>query len=367
MSADDTKKRAALGVFLVGGLVIMLAGMASVGMLSGWFSDEISVTAAFDTVDGLKEGDRVWFSGVPVGKVESVALADAGMVKVQMSVPRDDAAAIPPDVVASIGSDGLIGNRIVQLVDGDDPRDGHLADGDELEVEPYLSTDELMAQFQDTNRELMGIAKNVNTASRRMLEGEGTIGQLIVDDQLYHDAEAAVTTLSRAAVQAERMTRAGARYTAALNEPGTLPYALAHDESLTDSLTRTAGSMEKASTDLELVATDVRRATSSSDTPLGVLMHDRSAGADVEGTLADLHDGSELLAENLEAMQHNFLLRPFFKKKARAEAQAAAREGQARSDVASAPRRTGRARAASPRSTSRPLGREDVREGLVER
>ena len=61
---------------------------------------------------------------------------------------------------------------------------------------------------------------------------------------------------------------------------------------------------------------------SNTKTPIGALLNDENAANDLKTTLKNLSSGTEKLDENMEALQHNFLLRGFFRKKAKAEAKA---------------------------------------------
>jgi phospholipid/cholesterol/gamma-HCH transport system substrate-binding protein len=318
MSTSNRTNPVWVGLLVSGALVVLLGTMLSVGMVTDLFRDEVRVTTVLDTVDGLKEGDQVWYSGVPVGKVSDLHLAGPGKVEVTLELRAREAEYIPADVKARLSSDGFIGNRIISLDNGTEtgPR---VADGAQLQAKPYVSTDELMSEFQETNHELIAIAKNVNEATTRLLAGEGTLGKLLTDDSLYLEAEATVASLERTARNAEAMTADGARFTARLDDEGTLAHSLMTDTTTYPKLQATVDQLQAVATDAEAITDEVAAATRNPDTPIGVMLRDEGAGADLDGTLDHLHTSSLLLAENLEAMQHNFLLRGFFKKKEKRE------------------------------------------------
>jgi phospholipid/cholesterol/gamma-HCH transport system substrate-binding protein len=87
--------------------------------------------------------------------------------------------------------------------------------------------------------------------------------------------------------------------------------------------------LDKASRDanevinnLNNAALQVNSGLNNENAPLGMLLRNEEAGADMSVTLKNLNSSSKKLDENLEALQHNFLLRGFFKKKAKREAEA---------------------------------------------
>lgn len=314
MSRSDRKHAVLVGLLVSGGLAVLLGAMLSVGMITEALRRDITVSTHLQTVDGLKEGDLVWFAGVPVGKVDKVALDGPGQVEVVLQVEAQAAEHIPADVSSRLSSDGLIGNRIIAL-QGGTPNGAMLQDGAELEAEPYVSTDELMAQFQQTNTELLGIAQKVNQATTQVLAGEGTLGKLITDEALYDDASATMASLASAAENADRAAAQGARFAANLNREGTLAHELATDTTTYPAFQRTVAHLETVGAEAADLTAEVAAATRNPDTPIGVLMQDEEAGADLDGTFDHLHESSLLLSQNLEAMQHNILLRGFFKKK----------------------------------------------------
>ncbi|RYZ91908.1 MAG: hypothetical protein EOP47_30855 [Sphingobacteriaceae bacterium] len=100
------------------------------------------------------------------------------------------------------------------------------------------------------------------------------------------------------------------------------------DNLLTDTVTfnRIRGSvtqLQQAATNASTLTDNLNRASNklnSTDNALGVLLNDRKSAVQVQSTLNNLEESSVKLNDNLEALQHNFLLRGFFKKRDKARA-----------------------------------------------
>lgn len=112
-----TSIEAAVGIF-------MLIGIVCVGYLSirlgemEWGGDKFyPVVARFQSVSGLITGARVELAGVHVGKVDSIALDPERQVAVvRLKIQKD--VVLSDDVIASIKTSGLIGDKYLQLVPG---------------------------------------------------------------------------------------------------------------------------------------------------------------------------------------------------------------------------------------------------------
>ena len=155
--------------------------------------------------------------------------------------------------------------------------------------------------------------------SARVAAGDGTVGKLLRDDDLYVKVSDTVTSLESASSHARDLTASLSTFSAKLNRPGSLPDSLVTDRTSYASLTSTVGDLHRAGESvagaMDGLATSVRDPT----TPVGTLLHDQEAAAQLKATLENLNRGSALLADDLEAAQHNFLLRGFFKKREKAE------------------------------------------------
>jgi phospholipid/cholesterol/gamma-HCH transport system substrate-binding protein len=314
-SASTTRQGALVGCFTLIGLFILIAAVFTIGSMNEAFSRKIQVSAVFDQVDGLKQGDSVWFSGVSVGTVRSVQFVPGPSVEVAMALDANVVGFIAGDVVAQVSTDGLIGNNIIALIGGT-PQSRTLQDGDVLGVEVAVSMAQLMVEARETNDKLQII-------TARLANGEGTVGKLLTEEGLYDDVQATVTSLKSVAGRADDIALNLSTFTRELNREGALPHNLVTDQTTYASLVTSVDSLQTTAHNASAIMDGMQASMADTTTPIGVLLHDQEAGTDLSETFESMSDSSKLLAEDLEALQHNFLLKGFFKKKERKEQKAA--------------------------------------------
>jgi phospholipid/cholesterol/gamma-HCH transport system substrate-binding protein len=324
MRSNNNKRAVILGAFIVVGLAIFITGLLTLGNQKKTFEKKVTVKAAFTDVGGLHVGNNVWFLGVKVGTIKKMTFTGNSQVEIVMNIETDARKYIMKDAKAKVSSDGFIGNKIV-VIYGGSLNSSPIAENDELEVEKGLSTDEILTTFQENNKNLVDITSNIKLLSKRMVDGEGTIGKLLSDQTLANDLEVAIAGFKQASFNAQRLTADMSQYTGRLTSSGSLTNDLITDTVIFSSL-RSAISqfqqMSKTGNDitenLKLASNNILEVSNSLNTnksPAGVLLNDEEAGNNLKALLANLQTSSKKLDENMEAMQHNFLLRGFFKKK----------------------------------------------------
>jgi phospholipid/cholesterol/gamma-HCH transport system substrate-binding protein len=309
MNESPSRQAVVVGLFVTIGLVILAGGVATIGGLNDRFTRQIHVHATFADVGGLQVGDNVWFSGVQVGTVRSVAFDPKSQVEVELSVEESASAFIHGDAKAKIGSDGLIGNTIVVLYGGTETA-GSLKDEAVLTTTTGPSTEDMFATLNANNENLKAITGDIKALTAKIASGQGSAGRLLNDDALYLDVKDTVATLRDASVQARAMSGNLAAFSGKLTQEGALADQIVSDRDTWGSFT--------ASVDrLQSVTTAVAESTTQTTGPLGTLLNDPVAATDLRETLDNLNTSTGLLSENMEALQHNFLFRGYFKRRAK--------------------------------------------------
>lgn len=326
MKQTNNKRAVTVGIFVFLGLAILVTGILTLGGQKKTFEKKITVKAVFDDVGGLQQGNNVWFSGVKIGTVKKMTFHGGAQVEVLMSIEKKAQPYIRKNAMARISSEGFIGNKLV-VIYGGNMKAGEIEENDILGVEKGSSTDEIMATLQENNKNLLVITSNFKVISKRLSDGEGTVGKLLSDDVLMNNLQATAIDLKRASVNTERLTANISSYASKLQAKGSLTNDLVTDTVIFSSLRSTVAQLQQVSKTANDITNNFKEASnqlSSGNSPVGVLLNDPQAAADLKTTLSNLSSGTEKLDDNMEALQHNFLLRGFFRKKAKAEAKNAA-------------------------------------------
>ncbi len=322
MATTENRKAITVGVFLALGLVIFILGVFTLGGQQKSFEKNIHISAVFDDVAGLKKGNDVWFSGVKVGTISSILFVGISQVKVSMKVDEKTQQFIHRNSGVRISSDGFIGNKII-IIDGGSPRAPVVQDGDVLQAEKLLSTDDMLKTQQKNNQNLLAITTDFKLLSRKILQGKGTVGALLADSTMGVQLRNSMRNLETTTSSAARLATQLNQFSNKLNTKGGLTDKLLTDTATFNRIKGAVTQLQQAATNASILTNNLNKASNklnTTDNALGVLLNDPKGAVQVQTTLSNLQQSSIKLNDDLEAAQHNFLLKGFFKKKAKAAA-----------------------------------------------
>lgn len=328
MKETSNRRAVIVGIFITLGLLIVIAGVLTLGGQKKAFVSAIHVSATFSDIGGVQTGNNIWYSGVKVGTVKKITFIEHNKIRVDLNIEEKSAQFIHKDVLAKVGSDGLVGNKIIALSGGSENVPA-IQDGDQLKVAVNISPDEIMTTLQENNKKLLLITGDLSTLSKRIVNGEGSVGKLMTDESLYNNLSQTVATFEKAAANTERLTQGLADYASSLRKKGSLTNDLVTDTTVFNNLRAAVAQMKDVAGNANVVVENLKSTTRSlndnlndAKSPVGVLLNDQQSGEDLRQTLRNLNVSTAKLDEDLEAAQHNFLLRGFFKKKAKGEEKA---------------------------------------------
>jgi len=323
MRSTANRRAVIVGIFIFLGLAIFIWTVLTLGSQKKTFANSIDVKSVFANVNGLQKGNNIWFSGVKVGTIHKVGLIGNGKVEVDMNIDKQAIPYIRKNAKAKISTDGLIGNKIIEIYGGT-TNSPPLENGDILNNEEILNTDAMMATLSKNNDNLLAVTQNFIKITDNMVEGKGSIGKLLKDETFADELDKTVTTLRVASGNLEKLSANVSNYTAKLNKPGNLANDLVTDTVVFSKLRGTmtqlqnvAENVSEVIDNLKTTTTTLNNGLSNKNAPAGMLLSDEKAANGIKATLQNLQSASKKLDEDLEAVQHNFLFRKYFKKKAK--------------------------------------------------
>ena len=114
----DTSNKIKLGIFISIGMMVFIVGIYFIGAGRQLFTSTFRISGVFKDVAGLQPGNNVRLSGINVGTVDNIVIVSDTSVRVEILIEESVRMYIKKDAVASIGSEGLIGNKTIILYPG---------------------------------------------------------------------------------------------------------------------------------------------------------------------------------------------------------------------------------------------------------
>ncbi|MHB8206489.1 MlaD family protein [Mucilaginibacter sp.] len=322
MDLRENRRAVIVGLFLAIGLVVFILGVFTLGGQSKSFSKSVHISAVFDDVAGLKKGNNVWFSGVKVGTISDIHFTGPSQVDVKMSVDENSRQYIHDNAQVHIGSDGLIGNKII-VIDGGSPQAPIIREGDILQTAKMVSTDDIMKTVQQNNENLLAITSDFKLLSHKILQGKGTVGTLLADSMMGVQLKQSMHNLQIATQSAAVMANNLNKFSSKLSTKGGFADKLFTDTTTFNRIQGAVAQLKAAADNAKTLTDNLNTASNklnSTDNVLGVLLNDKASAVKIQTSINNLQQSSVKLNDDLEAAQHNFLLKGFFKDRAKAKA-----------------------------------------------
>jgi phospholipid/cholesterol/gamma-HCH transport system substrate-binding protein len=323
MENSDVKRNIKLGAFVVGGIVIFLASVFYMGREGNMFNKTFTVSAIFKNVEGLKEGDNVWLSGVKIGTVKKVQIVSEGKVVVSFSLKDKQNEFIKKDATAYVGSDGLVGSKIVVIRPGSAPK--IIQDNDTINALSPTDTQELFNIAKEVGVNARSISNDLRLISERLNKGEGVFGELLKDGPFAMDLRKTMLALKATGENTDRISEDAKRIMNEINYGEGLISKLINDTTYAVTFDSTLQNIARVGENSKVMSEDLQRIIkkiNSSDNAVGVLLTDTAFAHKLRGTMDNAAAASVKLDDNMEALQHNFLLKGYFKRQKKAEEKA---------------------------------------------
>ena len=313
----STNRTLRLGMFVIFSTIILVITVYLIGQKKNVFSNTFNLKVVFSNVSGLQPGNNVRLSGINVGSVLSVEFMNDSTIEVTMRIRENVRMHIKQNAIATIGTDGLMGNMLINI----SPGRGNaqvVNEGDLLQTYSRIKTDDILKTLTTTNENAAILTSELLEIAEEIKQGKGTISYLLNDTTLKLQVLSTFSNLKRATNQINDFLSELKQITNDVNEGRGLAGWLVNDTStqmkikLTLNELRLAADNINASTDsLNKLVSDLSRGKGT----IPALMKDTSMVNDLRSALQNLNEGTGKFNENMEALQHHFLFRKYFKDK----------------------------------------------------
>ncbi|TDO71092.1 phospholipid/cholesterol/gamma-HCH transport system substrate-binding protein [Flavobacterium chryseum] len=183
-----------LGMFVTVGLLLFIVAIYFIGKQKNLFGSTFHITSQFKTVSGLEVGNNVRFSGINIGTVEEIRLINDSSVVVSMVIKDDVREFIKTDARASIGSDGLMGDKVLTISPGVKStkvveNNGAIASINGIEMQ------DLMKSVKKSVDNAAVITDELAIFSHSMNNGNGALARLVRDDKMANSVSNTLSNL----------------------------------------------------------------------------------------------------------------------------------------------------------------------------
>ncbi len=196
MDMHTQKFKIRLGLFVAGGLTLFVLAIFIIGKQKHLFNPVFQLSSNFYNVGGLQVGNNVRFSGINVGTVDNIQIVNDSTVRVTMFIKKDVWKFIKSDCSVAIGSEGIIGDKFINVLQGTAAaplaREGQL-----LKSTEPIETDAIIASLSVTAGNAEVITQQLAEIMININGGEGTFGRLIQDTTLAENLNKTIINLRR--------------------------------------------------------------------------------------------------------------------------------------------------------------------------
>jgi phospholipid/cholesterol/gamma-HCH transport system substrate-binding protein len=329
---DKSNRNIKLGIFVILFSLIFTFVVYQASGGRSLINRSITIYAEFDNVKGLLIGNNVRFSGVKVGTVTDIKVKTEKVLLVAMSVEKNVTTYMKSNAKADISTNGLVGNMLVNITPGNGVAP-LIKDGDTIAKKEKVELTDMLETLSTTNEKITQITEALLEITGKINNGSGLISQFINDENLAKNIKATTQNLYITSRNIKSSTDSvNNMIIDAMKGNGNLGYLL-QDNSLKTKINELSNNLDSLINDraepimrnLELSSEAIANTSIELESTIkdlqnkqglvGAILQDTILAQNLKNTINNLNKGTQKFDESMEALQHNWLLKGFFKKK----------------------------------------------------
>ncbi len=312
---DNKSKNIKLGAFVIISTAIMITAFYLIGSKKNLFGSTFTITAKFYNVNGLMKGNNVRFAGIDVGTVESVKIASDSSVNVVMILEKEIQSFIKKNAVASVGTDGLMGNKLVNINSTKIPALS-VEELDELKTLEPIEMDEMVRTLNVTNENIKVISTNLRNITDK-INSKNSLWNLLMDTIVAENVKSSIVNIRLISSTGIMITGDIKKITEGINKGNGSFGALISDTIMSSKIKQTIVKLEKISDTAAIITGDISQLVSNlkkGKGSAGVLLNDTTLIGNLNTSIKNIEKGSGNFNENMEALKYSWPFKKYFKK-----------------------------------------------------
>jgi phospholipid/cholesterol/gamma-HCH transport system substrate-binding protein len=311
-----------LGAFVLTGLLFLILLLYVIGRNQNIFGHNFQLKARFENVQGLVAGNNVRFGGITVGTVKQIRIINDTTIEVTLTMRNDMKQVIRRTAVVSIGTDGLMGNKVVNILPSRVPAQ-HVEEYDVLATVKSPDTDDMLRTLQKTNQDVAVIAAVLKVTIMR-INNSTALWKLMNDETLPENVRSAGINVQRAMAQVAAAANDLQHIVQQVKEGKGSVGALLADTAFAHNLNTAIGRIDgvgkhagQLAQTLDSLAMNVQHDLAYGKGTVNALFKDSGIVIKLNASLDNIQKGTDAFSQNMEALKHNFFFRGYFKKQER--------------------------------------------------
>jgi phospholipid/cholesterol/gamma-HCH transport system substrate-binding protein len=317
MAAQDSRNLR-LGIFVIVGTTLLITALYIIGSKQNLFGSTFKISAQFNDVNGLMKGNNVRFAGINVGTVESVNIITDTSVNVIMIIENNAQQYIKKNALASVGTDGLMGNKLVNInsVNAESPI---IDENDVLQSLKPVEMDQMVRTLDVTNENIKVISSNLRNITDK-INSKNSLWNLLMDTIVAENIKTAVVNIKLMSNQGLYITGDLKGITDGIKKGKGTIGALVTDTIISSSIKQTVVKLQRISDSAAIITGDIShiiRKLNQGKGSAGILLNDTNLIYNLNKGVKSIDKGAITLNEDLEALKHTWPLKKYFKKQSK--------------------------------------------------
>lgn len=310
-----TINNAKVGTFVIAGIVFLILTLYMIGKNRNLLGATFAIKARVNNVNGLVPGNNVRFKGIDVGTVKSITVENDSAIIITMVIDEKMRPYLKKNAIASIGTDGLMGNKLININSQPGPADP-LGPGDIILSRKPVETDEMLRTLNTTNENIEKITHNLYEITVK-LNSSQSLWSLLSDTAITRDLKLAVSDFKRAGSNTAILTENAGLLVNKFETGDGLAHKLFTDTTLSSQLALSVHEIREASGKTSAIMQGLQRVVDDlqhGGGTAGLILSDTLLRQKLFRSASSIEQGTDRFNQNMEAMKHNFLFRRYFKK-----------------------------------------------------
>lgn len=319
MAKKQTSNNLKLGAFVLAGFAFLVLLLFMLGKNQNLFGNTYVLKASFYDVQGLLTGHNVRYSGIQVGTVKKIEIENDTLINVTMNIEKKMLHIIKKNALVSIGSEGLVGNKVVNI----NPvmAQSMLAkEGDVLLSKRAFDTDDMLQTLSKTNDDIALITSGLKETVER-INKNNALWILLEDQSLPANIKTSVENIRLATTKANHTVNDLSLIIEDVKKGkgsvGSLLKDTMYAKNLNDAIVNIKSASSKVDSitiQINDLVAEVKNDIDNGKGPIGALLNNPSMVNKLDASLENIQKGTDGFNQLMDALKSNFLFRGYFRK-----------------------------------------------------